>query len=203
MQQLTGSYIPVSERAHGHGGRHLGAVEAGFIENWGALARSFGMDPVVGRVHALAFLSSDPVSATEIGRTLGIDADETARCLENLQLWGAVRGVDADTDEEPMFEADGDPWSWFLLTLKERGRREFGPLLQGFREANARAQKLRPSLHPGARSELQRIERIARFSEFVDQIAGLLETFATLGAGPVMTAMRMVAKMRGPRLARI
>lgn len=204
MEQLTGSYLPAGERAQGDRGLRLSSVEAGFIENWGALARSFGMDAVLGRVHALAFLSTEPVSATQIGETLGLRVEETARCLENLERWGAVRELAVgDTDaDEPVFQADGDPWSWFLVTLKERGRREFGPLLQGFREANTRAQQLRRSLHPSARAELQRIERIARFSEFVDQIAGLLETFATLGAGPMMTAMRMMAKMRGPRLAR-
>jgi DNA-binding transcriptional regulator GbsR (MarR family) len=161
------------------------------------------MDPVLGRVHALAFLSAEPVSATLVSETLGLDADETASCLENLERWGAVRELTDDDSEERLFEANGDPWSWFLVTLKERGRREFGPLLQGFREASARAQQLRGSLHPGAKAELQRIERIARFTEFVDQIAGVLETFASLGAGPMMTAMRMMAKMRGPRLARI
>jgi hypothetical protein len=109
---------------------------------------------------------------------------------------------EAGDGEQLRYEANSDPWSWFLVTLKERGRREFGPLIQGFRDANVRAQELRVSLHPGARSELQRIDRIARFSEFVDQIAGLLETFATLGAGPMMTAMRMVAKVRAPRFVR-
>jgi DNA-binding transcriptional regulator GbsR (MarR family) len=204
MEQLTGSYLPAAEHAHGPGPRQLGSVEAGFIQNWGALARSFGMDPVLGRVHALAFLSAEAVSSHQVARTLGLEVAQASECLESLARWGAVREVgDADADEDRTYEADGDPWSWFLVTLKDRGKREFGPLLQGFREANARAQELRGSVHPGARSELKAIERIARFSEFVDQIAGLIETFASLGAGPMMTAMRMMAKMRGPRLARI
>ena len=199
MEQLAGSFVSVSVRTV----PRLGAVEAGFIENWGALARSFGMDAVLGRVHALAFLSAEPVTAILVSETLGLDVEETASCLENLESWGAVRELTDEDSEERVFEANGDPWSWFLVTLKERGRREFGPLLQSFREASARAQQLRGSLHPGAKSELKRIERIARFTEFVDQIAGVLETFASLGAGPMMTAMRMMAKMRGPRMARI
>ena len=71
------------------------------------------------------------------------------------------------------------------------------------RDANVGAQQLRTSLPPGSSAaELRRIERIARFTQFVEQIAGLLETFASVGAGPVMSALRMVAKMRGPRLVR-
>jgi DNA-binding transcriptional regulator GbsR (MarR family) len=200
MEQLTGSFVPVCERAEGERSRRLSSVEAGFIENWGALARSFGMDPLLGRVHALAFLSTESVTTAEVADTLGLTDQQAERYLEDLERWGAVR--EAGDGQQLRYEANSDPWSWFLVTLKERGRREFGPLIQGFRDANVRAQQLRVSLHPSARSELQRIDRIARFSEFVDQIAGLLETFATLGAGPMMTAMRMVAKVRGPRFVR-
>ena len=85
MEQVTGSYLPVSERQRGDQGVRLSSVEASFIENWGALARSFGMDPVLGRVHALAFLSTEPVSASQVCETLGLRADETERCIESLE----------------------------------------------------------------------------------------------------------------------
>src|SRR5204863_8317962 len=120
---------------------------------------------------------------------------------ESLLHWGCVRAVPG-SDREPRFESDGDPWSWFLVTLKERGRREFAPLVQSIRDANRHAQQLRTTLHPEAHGELHRIQRIARFSEFVDQIAGLLETFAGIGAGPMMSALRMLSRVRAPRFAR-
>ena len=198
MQQVTSSFPPAGQYGLGS----LSSIEAGFVQNWGALARAFGMDPVLGRVHALAFLSTGPVSATAVARALGLDLDESAGCLEQLERCGAVRETESEHGEL-CFEADGDPWSWFLVTLKERGRREFGPLLKAIREANAHAQQVRRSLHPGAKSEHHRIDRIARFSEFVEQIAGVVETFAALGAGPMMSAMRMVARVRTPRLVRV
>ena len=202
MQQGTGAHVAISDRLCGNRSPRLSTVEASFIENWGALAKSFGMESVLGRVHALAFLSTEPVCAAQVAETLGLALDESVSSLERLRNWGAVRALDS-ADDEPWFEANCDPWSWFLATLKERGRREFGPLIQNFREANHRAQQLKRTLDSSSREELQRIERIARFSEFVDQIAGMLETLATLGAGPVMTAMKMVSKMRAPRFARV
>jgi DNA-binding transcriptional regulator GbsR (MarR family) len=200
MQQSTGSFVPVSSVSEPERPR-LGAVEAGFIQNWAALAKAFGMDPMLGRVHALAFLSVESISAAEVGSALGLETAQAAAYLESLQHWGAVRAVDGG--HAPRFESDGDPWSWFLVTLKERGRREFAPLVQSIRDANRRAQQLRGTLGPGAQGELHRIQRIARFSEFVEQIASLLETFAGVGAGPMMSALRMVSRMRAPRLARI
>ena len=175
----------------------LGSVEARFIHNWAGLARAFGMDPLLGRIHAVAFLAARPVSVSHVAELLGIGVAQAADGLEELERWGVVAALDAGH-----YEADGDPWSWFLVTIKERGRREFGPLLTAIREAHASAHAVRKRLDPRS-PEARRIERIGRFSEFVDQIAGLLETFSTLGAGPVMSAMRMVSKVRAPRLIRI
>jgi len=179
----------------------LSALEARFVDNWAGLAKAFGMDGTLGRVHALTFVREEGLHATGVSEVLGLEELEAARYLEELVRWGVVRktahhGVTS-------FHADADPWSWFMTTLKERGRREFGPLIESIRDANVGAQQLRSSLPPGSSAaELRRIERIARFTQFVEQIAGLLETFASVGAGPVMSALRMVAKMRGPRLVR-
>lgn len=202
MQEATGSFAAVSGPGRSEDARKLGSVEASFIQSWGSLARSFGMDPVLGRVHALAFLSGSPLTPVDVAQTLGLETETASRCLQNLERWGAVSAGDPGSDELREYEADGDPWAWFLATLRDRGRREFGPLIQSFREANARAQQLRRELHPSARAELRAVERIARFSEFVDQIAGIVETFASVGAGPMLGAMRMMSKFRTPRLAR-
>jgi DNA-binding transcriptional regulator GbsR (MarR family) len=180
---------------------NLGTVEAHFIHNWAGLARAFGMDPLLGRIHAVAFLAARPVRVSYVAELLGISRAQAADGLDELERWGVVQLVGED-DDDRQFEADGDPWSWFLVTIKERGRREFGPLVHAIREAHASARAVRKRLDPNC-AEARRVERIGRFSEFVDQIASLLETFSTLGAGPMMTAMRMVSKVRAPRLIRI
>lgn len=181
----------------------LGSVEARFIHNWAGLARAFGMDPLLGRIHAVAFLAARPVSVSHVAELLGISVSQAEDGLEELERWGVLSALDDRQPEgERRFEADGDPWSWFLVTIKERGRREFGPLVSAIREAHASARAVRKRLDPNC-AEARRIDRIGRFSEFVDQIAGLLETFSSLGAGPMMTAMRMVSKVRAPRLIRI
>ena len=182
--------------------RHLGTVEAGFVQSWAGLAQAFGMDSMLGRVHALAFLSPESMSANEIALALKLSDEQAATYLDSLVRWGAVREVQSADQDEIRYEADGDPWSWFLATIKERGRREFAPLVQSIRDANRHAQQLRTSLPPGAHEDLHRIARIARFSDFVEQIAGLLESFASVGAGPVMSALRMMAKVRSPRVPR-
>src|SRR5262245_14823302 len=118
----------------------LGSVEARFIHNWAGLARAFGMDPLLGRIHAVAFLAARPVSVSHVAELLGISTSQAEDGLDELERWGVVSVLDdAERGPERRFEADGDPWSWFLVTIKERGRREFGPLLGAIREAHASA----------------------------------------------------------------
>lgn len=183
---------------------HLSAVEARFVQNWAGLARAFGMDPLLGRIHAVTFVAAGPVSAGEVAQLLGVSLEQALHGLEGLVEWGVMSEIgDEDRDALREFEAEGDPWAFFLVTLRERGRREFGPLINAIREANAAARALRRDLPNHAQDEHRRIDRIHRFSDFVDQIAGLLETFASLGAGPLMGALRVASKVRTPRLLRI
>ncbi len=202
MQQATGSYAPVGDSQHD--GRteslhQVGALEARFIQNWSALARAFGMDPMLGRVHALCYLSDEPVTPLHVGAAIGIGTDQARHWLEELHGWGVLEARDSE-EHGTAYLADADPWSFFLTTLKERGKREFGPLMRSIREAAEQAERLSRSSGGPQRTRLQ---RIARFTQFVEQIANLVESFASLGAGPMLTAMRMVAKMKGPRLLRM
>jgi len=203
-QAAVSSFPHLVTSAPADAATHLTAVEARFVQNWAGLARAFGMDPLLGRLHAVAFLSAGPVTAGSVAEVLGVSVEQAVHGLDGLVDWGVLREVgEARSEARRSFEAEGDPWAFFLVTLRERGRREFGPLVSAIREANASARALRSSLPHGAHEEQRRIERIHRFSDFVEQIAGLLETFASLGAGPLMGALRMASKVRTPRLLRI
>jgi DNA-binding transcriptional regulator GbsR (MarR family) len=121
----------------------LSALERRFVDNWAGLARAFGLDGTLGRVHALSFVRDEGVRATTVAAALDLEDLEAARYLEELVRWGVVRKT--TLHGVTCFHADADPWSWFMTTLKERGRREFGPLIDSIRDANVRAQELRTS----------------------------------------------------------
>jgi DNA-binding transcriptional regulator GbsR (MarR family) len=181
-----------AKNSHATGRFH--GVEDRFIDNWGQLAESIGMDERLGRIHAVLYLGSAPLTARAIAEYLELESAVCDEFLETLVSFGVVN---AETNEagDDVFEAERDPWSWFLVTIRERARREFTPLLASIRAVNTLAQEARSAqsirLDP-ERSE--RIERISRFTHFVDQIASLLEMFSSLGAGPLMATMRMAAK---------
>src|SRR6478609_1174437 len=98
MQRSTGSFARLQVVAPEEP-RQLGTVEAGFVQSWAGLAQAFGMDSMLGRVHALAFLSPDSMSATEVALALKLSTEQAASYLESLSRWGAVREVEGSGEE--------------------------------------------------------------------------------------------------------
>lgn len=179
---------PIARTAHFHG------VEHSFIDNWARLAESIGMDEGLGRIHAALYLGSSACSVDSLAEQLGLDVDECGRHLDTLVAFGGAH-VETDDDGETVYVAEHDPWSWFMRTIRERARREFSPLLQSIRAVNTLAQEAKAASTLRVDPErAARIERIGKFTSFVDQISGLVETFATLGAGPLAATMRMASR---------
>lgn len=182
----TAQSTHVTGRFHG--------VEDRFIDNWGRLAESIGMDERMGRVHAVLYLGSAPLTTRAIAEYLDLDVDECADDLATLMSFGVAHEATNDAGDT-VYEAERDPWSWFLVTVRERARREFTPLLESIRAVNTLAQEAKSAQSMRLDPERSaRIERIGRFTHFVDQMASLVEMFSSLGAGPLMATMRMAAK---------
>jgi DNA-binding transcriptional regulator GbsR (MarR family) len=184
---------PPSANAHHPVTGRFPSIEDRFIENWGRLAEGFGMQNSVGRVHAALYLAGGPVGVSEIAADLSMDTDQCAEHLQTLVAFGVVRS--SDDDHAPSFEAERDPWSWFMTTVRERARREFSPLLASIRAVNALAHEAKAATHVRAdQHRSARMERITHFTHFVDQVASMIEMFSSLGAGPLVATMRLAAK---------
>jgi DNA-binding transcriptional regulator GbsR (MarR family) len=169
-------------------------VEDRFIENWARLAESIGMDEGLGRVHAVLYLGSAPLTARAVAEYLELDENECALHLQTLVAFGGAHEVDA-TSGDAAYEAERDPWSWFMATIRERARREFAPLITSIRAVNTLAQEAKSAQSVRLDPERQaRLERISRFTSFIDQISGLVETATTLGVAPLMATMRLASK---------
>lgn len=169
-------------------------IEARFIDNWSALSRAFGMGADPGRAHAVLFLADEPLSLLEVAQLADLSeaaADDALRYLHGYQaierkVW---------EDDDVTYAAPGDPWTWFTATVRLRARREFAPILASIRDLNQLAQEAQGD----GRLTRGRVQRIAQFTSFVDQVAKLFETFGGAGSSrPVVSAARAVARfMRG------
>ena len=112
-----------------------------FILHWGEMGSRWGINRTVGQIHALLFLSPEPITAEEIATTLNVARSNVSNSLRELQGWGIVRIVHVMGDRRDHFDSMKDVWDMFRQILDERKKRETDPTLQMLRESVADARK--------------------------------------------------------------
>ena len=158
-----------------------------FILHWGEMGTRWGINRTVAQVHALLFLSPQPMTAEEIARTLSVARSNVSTSLRELQGWRIVRGVSVFGDRRQHFESMKDWYEIFRVILEERKRREFDPTIEVVRECVSESKK---SSHA---SDAYARERMEELLEFVVLLSALFEEFRDLSP----TAMRGMVKLRG------
>ena len=119
--------------------KELPAVEQKFVLHWGEMGTRWGINRTVAQIHALLYISPNPLHAEEIAETLGVARSNVSTSLNELQGWGIVKMVHVMGDKRDHFETLKDVWEMFRIVLDERKRREIDPTVALLRECAAQA----------------------------------------------------------------
>jgi DNA-binding transcriptional regulator GbsR (MarR family) len=164
----------------------LSAVQQKFILHWGEMGTRWGINRTVAQVHALLFLSAQPLSSEEIATTLSVARSNVSTSLRELQGWGIVRVAPILGDRRQHFESVKDVWELFRIIVQERKKREVDPTIQVVRECAAQAAERGPS-------EAYVRERLEELLEFIVTADALFTEFQHLPPN----AARGLVKLRG------
>ncbi len=148
----------------------LSPVMQKFILHWGGMGTRWGINRTVAQIHALLYLSSEPLNAEDIARTLSVARSNVSTSLRELQSWGLVKVVHVLGDRRDHFQGGNDVWEMFQVILQERKRREVDPAVAMLREC---VQESRKSGAADAHAEKRLLELLAFFetmTEWYDQI---------------------------------
>jgi Predicted transcriptional regulators len=121
--------------------KELSSAEQKFILHWGEMGTRWGINRTVAQIHALLFISPEPLNAEQIASTLNVARSNVSNSLKELQGWRIVKLVHVLGDKRDHFESMKDPWEMFRVVLDERKRREIDPTLEMLRECIAEAEK--------------------------------------------------------------
>lgn len=100
-----------------------------FILHWGEMGSRWGVNRTVGQIHALLYLSAEPLNAEEIAATLSVARSNVSTSLRELQAWGIVKVVHVLGDRRDYFESIQDVWELFRTIMAARFQREIEPTL--------------------------------------------------------------------------
>ncbi len=155
-----------------------------FITHWGEMGSRWGINRTIAQIHALLFISEDPMTADEISDTLSVARSTVSTGLHELQSWDLVRVIHVLGDRRDHFETRSDVWEMFSLVLKERRRREMDPTLTTLREIMAEL-RLSDSEDAHTREKLK---------ELLDFFETMMTLYQQLQEMPLST-IKNIAKM--------
>lgn len=103
-------------------------AKAEFIQQWGTLGTSWGMNKTFAQVHGLLMIANKPLSTDEVMEYLNISRGNAHSNLKELQHWGLAKIEHVPGDRKDYFVGLKDTWEMFHLIVKERQRREIDPM---------------------------------------------------------------------------
>ncbi len=101
-----------------------------FINAWGTLGTSWGINRTMAQVHALLLISPDALSAEEIMEELNISRGNANMNIRTLIDWGLVFKEIKSGERKEFFSAEKDIWKVFKQIAKERRKRELKPIFK-------------------------------------------------------------------------
>ncbi len=107
----------------------LGPAARKFVVHWGEMGARWGVNRTVAQIHALLYISPEPLTAERIAGTLSVARSNVSTSLRELQRWGIVKVSHVLGDRRDYFESLQDTWDMTKVILAERKRREIDPTL--------------------------------------------------------------------------
>jgi DNA-binding transcriptional regulator GbsR (MarR family) len=116
-----------------------------FILHWGEMGARWGVNRTVAQVHALLYLSPEPLTAEDIAETLSVARSNVSTSLKELQNWDLVQIDSRIGERRDYFQTSADVWTLFLTVVEQRVEREIVPTLNMLRSCAIEARAERPS----------------------------------------------------------
>ncbi|MFQ5577012.1 MAG: GbsR/MarR family transcriptional regulator [Anaerolineae bacterium] len=105
--------------------------------HWGEMGTKWGINKTMAQVHALLFISENPLSAEEIMEELQISRGNVSMSLRELIHWGIVYKMHIKGERKEYFTTEKDAWQFFKIISRERKKREIDPTMSVLREVMA------------------------------------------------------------------
>ena len=147
-------------------GTRTDAVVRQFVEHWAMMARSWGINPSMGELFALLYITGTEWTAEELRSWLHVSRGNVSMNLRELLAWGVVRKVHRPGERRELYRAETEVWTLFRRILKERKRRELDPTLSVL-DMIFRLSESEPALQ----DLKSRVEPLRQFFGLIDALA--------------------------------
>ena len=166
--------------------KNLTSAQQQFILHWGEMGVRWGINRTMAQIHALLYLSPQPLHAEAICDLLGVARSNVSNSLRELQNWGIVKIVHVMGDRRDHFESMKDVWEMFRQVLDERKKREIDPTVEMLRRCAEETVKDKDGTTH---------ERLVAMRDFFETMSTWYEQIDQLPTPAVMKFVKMGSKV--------
>lgn len=112
------------------------AAKQKYIQAWGTLGSSWGINKAMAQIHALLLVSSEPLCTDTIMEVLSISRGNANMNLRALMDWGIISKVFVAGERKEFFQSEKDIWELAKQVIKERRKRELAPVIKVLSEVS-------------------------------------------------------------------
>lgn len=159
-----------------------------FILHWGEMGQAWGINRTMAQVHALLFVSPEPLDAEQITNLLDVSRSNVSTSLKELITWGVIKKVHIIGDRRDRFEALKDVMETFRVIMAERKRREMDPTITLLQQCVAEAKT-------GGDTDQYTCEQLEKMLEFVQMITIWYSQVDKLSSKSMTRLLRAGAKI--------
>jgi DNA-binding transcriptional regulator GbsR (MarR family) len=135
----------------------LSQIKEKFILHWGEQGSLWGINRTMAQVHALLFISSEPLSANQIMDELQISRGNVSMALRELMAWGIANRVHIKGERREFYTTEKDVWTLFRIIARERKKREVDPTIEVVRDSVGKLNQMSDSEGQYEREQLKNL----------------------------------------------
>ncbi|HXW01047.1 MAG TPA: GbsR/MarR family transcriptional regulator [Anaerolineae bacterium] len=165
-------------------------IKEKFILHWGEMGSLWGINRTMAQVHALLFISPEPLCANDIMKELQISRGNVSMALRELIAWGIASRVHIKGERREFYTTEKDVWSLFRIIIRERKKREVDPTIEVLRESVARLNQM-----PDSEGQYER-EQLKSLLDFFETGVEIYKDLETQSPGNILKLLGKTLRMR-------
>jgi DNA-binding transcriptional regulator GbsR (MarR family) len=194
MTPLAGEPKPKATAAVNIDTQLLKAQDA-FIRRWGEMGQTWGINRTMAEIHALLFITGQPLCTDDVMARLNISRGNASMSLRALCDWGIIHRMHKRGERREYFDSLGEVWEMFSIIAAERKRREMDPVLETIRQCRQMLHESTIGRNSAKRDDVQLTrQRLAGMEEFVEVTNKIFQQFIVNAKSGLTRVVKVLLK---------
>lgn len=187
----------MTRKQHAGGPDELRQAQDRFISVWGEMAGSWGISRTMAEIHAVLYITGQPLSMDDLMERLEISRGNASMSVRSLLDWGIISRTHKRGDRKEYFQAEQDVWAMFRAIVRERMKREAEPLLAELHEIrDMTGSRANPTSASEKRDLAEMNKRLESLLNFFQMLNVLSERFVSPAGRGLQEAASLLGRVK-------